>query len=190
MLWISWQELNVIRGVNWGIVVALVPFKCFPLTYGISNGSALCKMKLALPFQRVQKMKFQTCLEILLNIGCVQLASLCRPRGAHSGESLTRANWTITHHLVVTSCTRSTSRALGGDPGEPLECSQSYSNIHVPGADRGRPRFSITDWEYTCSTMTGCASTTGYSPALTGTHFYSMEERSNNDQASSIVLDS
>ena len=60
--------------------------------------------------------------------GCVQLASLRRPRGAHSGEPLTRANQTITHPLVVTSCTsgqpqvtRSTSRALEADPGEPLE---------------------------------------------------------------------
>ena len=29
-------------------------------------------------------------------IGCVRLASLCRPRSAHSGEPLTRANRTIT----------------------------------------------------------------------------------------------
>ena len=70
------------------------------------------------------------------------LASLCRPRGAHSGEPLTRAKRTITHPLVVTSCTwgqpqvtHSTSRALGADPGEPLEWRQSYS-----GADRGRRR--------------------------------------------------
>ena len=28
-----------------------------------------------------------------------------RPRGAHSGEPLPRANWTITHPLVVMSCT-------------------------------------------------------------------------------------
>ena len=37
------------------------------------------------------------------NNGCVRLASLGRPRGAHSGEPLTRANWTVTHPLVVTS---------------------------------------------------------------------------------------
>ena len=74
------------------------------------------------------------------------LASPCRPLGALSGEPLTRANQTITPHpLMVTSCTwgqpqvtRSTSRALWADPGEPLERRQSYSN--VPGAHRGRPR--------------------------------------------------
>ena len=77
--------------------------------------------------------------------GCVRLASLCRPRSAHSGEPLTRANRTITHPLVVTSCTwgqpqvtHSTSRVLGADLGEPLEWRQSYSN--VPGADQCRPR--------------------------------------------------
>ena len=77
-------------------------------------------------------------------IGCVRLASLC-PRGAHLGEPLTRANQTITHPLEVNSCTlsqphvtHSTSRALGDDPGEPLEWRQSYLNL--PGADRGRPR--------------------------------------------------
>ena len=64
-------------------------------------------------------------------IECVRLASLCQPRGAHSGEPLTRANRMITHPLVVTSytsgqpqVTRSTSRALGADLG----------------ADSGRPR--------------------------------------------------
>ena len=64
-----------------------------------------------------------------------------RSRGAHSGEPLTRANRTIRRPLVVTSCTsgqlhvtHATSRALGADPGEPLEC---YWN--VPGADRVDP---------------------------------------------------
>ena len=65
-----------------------------------------------------------------------------RPCGAHSGEPLTRANRTITRPLVVTSCTsgqpqvtRSTSRTLGADPDEPLECRLSFSN--VPGAGPG-----------------------------------------------------
>ena len=34
-----------------------------------------------------------------LNYGCVRLASLGRPRGAHSGEHLARANRTITHRF-------------------------------------------------------------------------------------------
>ena len=75
--------------------------------------------------------------------GCVRLASLGQPRGAHSGEPLTRAKRTISlTALVMTSCTwgkpqvtHSTSRALGPDPGEPLERRQSYSN--APGVDRG-----------------------------------------------------
>ena len=79
--------------------------------------------------------------------GCVRLASLGRPCGSHSGELLTRANRTIPRPLVVTSCTsgqpqvtRPTSRKLGADPpGEPLEWRQSYLNVGLPGADRGRP---------------------------------------------------
>ena len=68
----------------------------------------------------------------------------CRPHYTHLDEPLTRANQTITHPLWwrhaprgqprVTCCT---SRALGADPGEPLEWRQSYSN--KPGADQGRP---------------------------------------------------
>ena len=64
--------------------------------------------------------------------GCVQLASPCRPCGAHLVEPLTRANRTISHPLVVMSC--NTRRALGTDLGEPLEWRQSYSS--VLGADR------------------------------------------------------
>ena len=33
--------------------------------------------------------------------GCVQLASLCRPCGAHVGEPLTRANLKVTHPLTL-----------------------------------------------------------------------------------------
>ena len=58
------------------------------------------------------------------HFGCVPLASPGWPRGAHSDEPRTRANRTITHPLVVTSCTsgqpqvtRSKSRAFGWAPG-------------------------------------------------------------------------
>ena len=71
---------------------------------------------------------------------------LCRPRGAHSDEPLTRAQRTITHPLVVTSyksgqpqVTVPEAGHLGlTDPGKPLEWRQSYSNLQ--GADRGRRR--------------------------------------------------
>ena len=77
--------------------------------------------------------------------GCVRLASLGLPRGAHPGEPLTRANRTITlalswwRHVYLRSpqVTHSTSRALGADPGEPR---QSYSNVPGRASDRGRPR--------------------------------------------------
>ena len=59
---------------------------------------------------------------------CVRFKLLPRAVLTQSGEPLTRAQQTITHPLVVTSApqaspqvTHSTSRALGADPGEPLE---------------------------------------------------------------------
>ena len=41
------------------LVLALVPFKSFPLTLRFSNGSALCKMKMTFPFQQYSKITFQ-----------------------------------------------------------------------------------------------------------------------------------
>ena len=78
-------------------------------------------------------------------IGCVRFSFPRRPRSAHSDEPLTRDNRTDTlalsgdfMHLGGHALSaRSTSRELGADSSEPLECIQSYSN--VPGADRGRP---------------------------------------------------
>ena len=68
------------------------------------------------------------------NAGCVRLASLGRPRSAHLGGPLTRANRACTSgHPQVT---QSTSRALGADPGEPR---QSYSNVPgQTGVDPGK----------------------------------------------------
>ena len=76
--------------------------------------------------------------KILFDIGCVWLASLCRPCGAHTGEPMTRANQTTACTSGQPLMTCSTSRARWADPSEPLDWLQSYSNI--PEADRSRPR--------------------------------------------------
>ena len=39
---------RITRRPSWSLPLALVPFKCF----AFSNGNALCKVKMALPFQR------------------------------------------------------------------------------------------------------------------------------------------
>ena len=80
--------------------------------------------------------------KVNLNKGSVRLASLCLPRGPHSGEPLycvTIANRTITLALswwrhvpqVTPKWSTPPSRALGDDPGEPR---QSYSNVPVQTA--------------------------------------------------------
>ena len=66
--------------------------------------------------------------------GCSRLASLCRPRGALSGEPLTRANQTITLALsgwghspqASPKVTHSTSRALGVSPWNDVKAIRTY----------------------------------------------------------------
>ena len=48
----------------------------------------------------------------------VRLASLCRPRGAHFGEPMTRANRTITLHVILPS--RGEGMHLGPAPIDPF----------------------------------------------------------------------
>ena len=84
---------------------------------------------------------------ILEYTGCVRLAFLCRPRGAHSAEHLWQEliQRTITRPLVVTTCTSGQPKwpvlqaghllISGADPGEPLKWRKSYSN--VPGSTLG-----------------------------------------------------
>ena len=76
---------------------------------------------------------------------CVRLAALGRHRGAHSGEPLSRANRTITHPLVVTSCTRASPKwpvpqagHLGLTRVSPWMVSKLFER--TGGWDQGRPR--------------------------------------------------
>ena len=81
---------------------------------------------------------------------------------AHSGEPLTRANWTITHPLVVRSCTSAqpwvtrSTRGTWGWPGwAPGITSKLFERN---GADRGRPGEAINrthPWPRTTWTWEG-----------------------------------
>ena len=66
------------------------------------------------------------------NIGCVLVASLCRPRVAHPGKP--RGD---VMHLGQAPNNPFQEQGTRTDPGEPLVLCQSYSI--VPRANRGRP---------------------------------------------------
>ena len=91
-----------------------------------------------------------------IHVGCIRLASLCQPRGAHSDEPLTRdtqCNRTITHPLLVRSCTSASPKwpvsqagHLGLTRVSPWNDVKAFRTMeevppcsNVPGADRGRP---------------------------------------------------
>ena len=96
---------------------------------------------------------FHMYFSVIVNIynGCVRLAFLGLPRGAHSGEPLTRTTTHRSRSDVVylgpaSKWPHSTSTALGPDQGEPLERRQSYSNEPGPTGDDPGKLNERTQW--------------------------------------------
>ena len=91
-----------------------------------------------------------------LKSGCIRLASLCRPHDAHLSGPLTRADGTITHPLVVTSCTsgqpqvtHSTSMALAADRVSPWNYVKAIP-MYMYWGQPGRPMEANQTHHYDC----------------------------------------